>query len=260
MTQPKGYVDSGYLQVIGDFVKHVKERSYTLMQIQPGYKVLDVGCGSGIDTISLAALVNSTGQVVGVDYDPAMIAQAEQCAENAGVTAWVKHEQADVASLPFKPDSFDSSRSERLFQHLQNPEQALSEMTRVTKSGGWIVVLDTDWGTLSVDTPEVDIERRLARIRAERHLNNGYAGRQLYRLLKRQRLANITVELFPLFSTNYAFMRQGSLLNETEREALASGVITSEELQRWCTSLEDADVEGVFFGSVTQIMIAGRKP
>ncbi|MHC4192432.1 MAG: methyltransferase domain-containing protein [Planctomycetota bacterium] len=259
MSQPKGYVDPVYLQVIGDFVKHVKERSYALMQIQPGRKVLDVGCGPGIDTISLAALVSSTGQVVGVDYDPAMIAEAEQRAEKAGVSAWVKYEQADVASLPFEPDYFDSSRSERLFQHLLNPEQALSEMTRVTKSGGWIVVLDTDWGTSSVDTLEMDIERRLARIRAERYLNNGYAGRQLYRLLKRQRLENITVELFPLFSTNYAFTRQGSLLNETEREALASGVITSEELQRWCTSLEKADAEGVFFGSVTQIMVAGRK-
>lgn len=260
MTQPKGYVDSEYLQIFGDFVKHVKERSYTLMQIQPGCKVLDVGCGPGTDTIPLAALINSTGQVVGVDYDQAMIDEAKQRAEKAGVNAWVKHKQADVASLPFESNTFDSSRSERLFQHLPNPEQALSEMARVTKSGGWIVVLDTDWGTFSVDTPEVDIERRLARIRAERNLNNGYAGRQLYRLLKRQRLASITVELFPLFSANYAFTRQGSLLDETEREALASGVMTSEELQRWRTSLEEADAEGIFFGSVTQIMVAGRKP
>jgi ubiquinone/menaquinone biosynthesis C-methylase UbiE len=87
-------------------------------------------------------------------------------------------------SLPFETDYFDSCRSERLFQHLSNPAQALSEMTRVTKSGGWVVVLDTDWGSLSTNSDETDIERRLARFMAESFLQNGYSGRKLYRLFK----------------------------------------------------------------------------
>jgi hypothetical protein len=59
-------------------------------------------------------------------------------------------------------------------------------MARVTKPGGWVVVWDADWGTLSINTPEVELERRLVRVHAERELNNGYAGRQLYELFKRQ--------------------------------------------------------------------------
>ena len=54
-----------------------------------------------------------TGQVVGVDYDQAMIAEAGQRAEKAGISAWVRHDHADATSLPFESDSFDSSRSER---------------------------------------------------------------------------------------------------------------------------------------------------
>jgi ubiquinone/menaquinone biosynthesis C-methylase UbiE len=92
MTQPKGYVDPEYLRVVGNFAQHAKQRSYTLTQIQPGHKVLDVGCGPGTDTIPLAAIVRSTGQVVGMDNDQAMIAEADQRAEKAGVKAWVKHE------------------------------------------------------------------------------------------------------------------------------------------------------------------------
>ncbi|MDD1642790.1 MAG: methyltransferase domain-containing protein, partial [Methylococcaceae bacterium] len=95
MSQPKGYVDPEYLGVIGNLLNHIKQRSYALMQIQPGHKVLDLGCGLGIDTIPLAQLVGVNGQVIGADYDEAMIAEAEQRAEQAGVNIWVRHKRVD---------------------------------------------------------------------------------------------------------------------------------------------------------------------
>ena len=260
MTQPKGYVDTEYLQVMAKFVKHLKQRSYTLMQIETGHKVLDVGCGPGSDTIPLAALVGQTGQVFGVDTDQAMVDEAEQHAAEAGVAAWVRHKLADASSLPFDSNTFDACRSERVFQHLLDPGSVLSEMTRVTKTGGWIVVLDTDWGSMSVDTPEVDIGQRIARAKAERCVYNGYSGRQLYRLFKQQKLAEIVAEVHPLVATDYAFARQTALLDEAEHVALTEGVITAEEVQRWRTSLEQADSAGTFFASVNQVMAVGRKP
>jgi ubiquinone/menaquinone biosynthesis C-methylase UbiE len=111
-------------------------------------------------------------------------------------------------SLPFATDYFDSCRSERLFQLLPNPAQALSERTQVTKSGGWIVVLDTDWGSLSTDAYETDIERRLARFLAESFLHNGYSGRKLYRLFKQQNVTDISYEVFPVATSQYALARQ----------------------------------------------------
>jgi hypothetical protein len=92
-------------------------------------------------------------------------------------------------------------------QHLHHPEQAMAEMVRITRSSGWIVLLDTDWGTLSIDIPEVDIERRLVRFSTEAH-NNGYAGRHLYCQLKRQQLSEIVIEMVPLYFTNYALFEQ----------------------------------------------------
>jgi len=259
MSQPKGYVDQEYLSVIGNLLNRIKQRSYTLMQIQPGHKVLDLGCGPGTDTIPLAQLVGVNGQVIGADYDEAMIAEAEQRAEQAGVNTWVRHKCVDAMSLPFETDYFDSCRSERLFQHLPNPAQALSEMTRVTKSGGWVVVLDTDWGSLSTDSDETDIERRLARFLAESSLHNGYSGRKLYRLFKQQNLADISFEVFPVATPNYAMARQGTQAERIEQEALKAGVITAKELHRWQTGLEQADSEGIYFSSVNLMMFAGRK-
>jgi len=259
MSQPKGYVDPEYLGVIGNLLNHIKQRSYALMQIQPGHKVLDLGCGLGIDTIPLAQLVGVNGQVIGADYDEAMIAEAEQRAEQADVNTWVRHKRVDAMSLSFETDYFDSCRSERLYQHLLNPAQALSEMTRVTKSGGWVVVLDTDWGSLSTDSDETDIERRLARFLAESFLHNGYSGRKLYRLFKHQNLADISFEVFPVAIPNYALARQATQAERIEQEALKAGVITVTELNRWQAGLEQADSEGIFFCSVNLMLFAGRK-
>jgi ubiquinone/menaquinone biosynthesis C-methylase UbiE len=259
MSQPKGYVDQKYLQIIGNRLNHIKQRSYALMQIQSGHKVLDLGCGPGTDTIPLAPLVSVNGQVIGADYDEAMIAEAEQRAEQAGVNTWVGHQRVDAMSLPFATDYFDSCRSERLFQHLPNPAPALAEMIRVTKPGGWVVVADTDWGSLSADSDETDIERRLARFLAESSLHNGYSGRKLYRLFKQQNLADISFEVFPVATPSYALARQATQADRIEQEALKAGVITAKELLRWQTSLEQADSEGVYFCSVNVMMFAGRK-
>jgi ubiquinone/menaquinone biosynthesis C-methylase UbiE len=260
MAQPKGYVDSDYLRTIADFVKNIKERTYSLMEVQVGQKVLDMGCGPASDTIPLAALVGQSGFVQGVDYDQGMVDEAEKLAANAGVSAWVKHQRADADALPFEDNSFDASRSERVFQHLLNPEKAFSEMLRVTKSGGWLLILDTDWGSMSIDSPEFDIERRIVRTQGEKLCNNGYAGRNLYRLFKQHGLSDVHFEVFPISSTSYAFFREGAHIDASEQFALSNGIITEEELQRWHKSLEEADAIGAFFGCVNQVLVVGRKP
>ena len=54
MAQPPGfYVDPQYLDAMGQLIKHDKQRTYSLMHLQPGHAVLDVGCGPGIDTLAL---------------------------------------------------------------------------------------------------------------------------------------------------------------------------------------------------------------
>lgn len=260
MARPIGYVNTEYLRVVGEFVSHLKQRTYAFLQLEAGQRVLDMGCGPGSDTLQLAGFVGQTGQVVGVDYDQDMIDQAESRATTAGVSGWVIHRRARAEALPFATGYFDACRSERVFQHLPAPQPALAEMVRVTKSGGRIVVLDADWGSMSVDTQEIDIERRLSRVTAEQGRHNGYSGRRLYRLFKQHQLEEIAVEVHPLVAYDYAFGRQAALLDETERLALASGIVTEAELHRWHTDLEQAHDAGQYFGYMCQVLVAGRKP
>ena len=61
MDQPLGYTSPEYLRVLADMVQHIKQRSYEHMHIEAGQTLLDVGCGPGTDTISLAHLVGPRG-------------------------------------------------------------------------------------------------------------------------------------------------------------------------------------------------------
>lgn len=259
MTTIKGYVNHEYLRVAGAFVNQIKQRTYTLMQIESGNKVLDVGCGPGIDTIALSQLVGGTGEVYGVDHDQAMIKEAEQSAEKAGVSAWVHHHHSDAALMPFETGYFDSCRSERLFQHLRNPVKVLDEMARVTKGNGWVVVLDTDWGSGGIDTSEIDIERRLSRFMADHMYHNGYSGRQLYRQLKQQGLVNVSIEVFPIVVTSYAFATQLWDLEKLASAAIANHVVSEAEAEKLQTELKQADAQGLFFGYGCLTLVAGQK-
>jgi len=259
MTHVQGHSNADYLRLIAEMVARYKQRTYELMHLAPGHRVLDVGCGPGTDSVALAQIVGSTGRVVGIDARQSSITIADQKAREAGVGAWVMHHHADATTLTFESNYFDSSRSERVFQHLVNPQQVLAEMVRVTKPGGWVVILDTDWSTMSIETDEIDIEQRLKRFHVEHGFANGYAGRQSYRLFRQQQFTDIQLEMAPTYVTDYRIARQGGLLDETEPAAVSAGIITQSELDSWHQSLEQAASEGRFFSSIHQVMIAGRK-
>ena len=55
-----------------------KQRSYELLNLKPGHRVLDVGCGTGDDVCAMAKIVGLSGRVVGIDNSEVMIAEAKK--------------------------------------------------------------------------------------------------------------------------------------------------------------------------------------
>jgi len=252
-----GYVGPEYLRMAADLCRLDKERTYTAMDARPGAHILDVGCGAGVDTIPLARLVGENGMVTGVDLDPRMVTEAERHAAESGVSGWTRHLVADASALPFTDNAFDAVRCERVFQHLADPAAALSELIRVTRPQGCVVVYDTDYSAMSIDSDETDIERRLARFTAAR-LRNGYIARSLRRRFIRAGLAEVTVELLPQQFTHYQMARLG-WLNVVEPQALAAGILTEDELARWHADLERQAGEDAFFASLAHVLVSGKK-
>jgi SAM-dependent methyltransferase len=131
-----------------------KLRSYELLKIRPGQRVLDVGCGRGDDVLALSRLAGDAGLVVGVDSSVSAIETARTLAARAAAN--VAFEHADASALPFAARSFDACRCDRTLQHLRDPHAALREMVRVVRPGGIVVI--SEGRSQIVAAPEIDLQ------------------------------------------------------------------------------------------------------
>lgn len=237
-----------------------KRTSLELLALKPGDRALDIGCGLGVNAVTMGRLVGPTGQVHGVDYDEAMVTKARVHATADGVGAWVTHHHAGASALPWPNGFFDASRSELVFQHLLDPERAFDEVVRVTKPGGQLVVIDGDWATLSIDSEEPELERRLVQFHAAHMMNNPFSGRHLLGMFTRRGFTDLTIDVQPMIVADVAAAHRTMRLNQLARDALSAGVIDSSEAQRWDASLTLASASGTFFASVNMVLASGRKP
>ncbi|MDI6709863.1 MAG: methyltransferase domain-containing protein [Bacillota bacterium] len=106
----------------------------------PGARVLDVGCGTGVLTPLLLAAVGEEGEVVGVDFAPAMLTVARA----KGFDPRATFVEADVADLPFPDGHFDAVFCYSALPHFPDIPAALSEMRRVLVPGGNLTICHTE--------------------------------------------------------------------------------------------------------------------
>jgi SAM-dependent methyltransferase len=192
-----------------------------------------------------------------VDRNAALIAEARKRAAGSGLA--VEFRVGDIAHLDFAEHTFDGTRAERLFEHLAQPQQALAELVRVTRSGGHIVLASPDMDTNLIDHPDRDLTRKIRHFESDRR-PTGLAGQQLYGLMRGAGLTEITTEGIVLTSTDYEETMSSSQLRERAERAQAAGVITPEEQRRWLEGLARYGAADRFFLATTYFIVSGRKP
>ena len=148
-----------------------------------GSTVLEVGCGVGAQTLTLAR--RSPGaRFISIDLAADSVAEARRRAQLAGL-ANVAFARADVFAPPFRAGSFDHVFVCFVLEHLARPVQALAVLQRLTRPGGTITVIEGDHGStyFHPDSPaahaaiqcQVELQRRAG--------GDALIGRRLYPLL-----------------------------------------------------------------------------
>lgn len=109
--------------------------------LQHGYRVLDIGCGTGTFAISIKQRYPNV-EVVGLDPDPKALARAARKAKRARVA--VQFDRGFADELPYANDSFDRVLSSFMFHHLHSEvkEATLREVRRVLAPSGSLHLAD----------------------------------------------------------------------------------------------------------------------
>jgi arsenite methyltransferase len=140
-----------------DHTQAVMRRMFTAFQLRtewlnipPGGIALDVGCGTGSVTASLARAVGPDGLALGVDISEPMLARAV----HAEAGPQIGFLRADAQRLPLRDETVDAVISVAMLQLLPDPAAALAEMVRVLQPGGRLAVM----------VPSAGLPARLLRI------------------------------------------------------------------------------------------------
>lgn len=120
--------------------------------VPPGLRVADVGTGTGA---LLPVLAATAAEVVAVDHSAAMLERARRRCRDAGY-AQVAFYQADVLALPFADGVFDAVYCSMVLHHVAKPVEALSELTRIVRPAGTVVLIDFTRHSLTWMRDELD--------------------------------------------------------------------------------------------------------
>lgn len=187
----------------GDRVELKTDRRLTLEQlcwarINPGDRVLDLGCAAGTTSRIMADLVGPVGRVVGIDSSQSRLDQGREHPEHQHS---IEYRRGDAGAIPADDGEFDVTWARFLFEYLDQPAPALAEMVRATRPGGTVCVSDLDGNCIWHHPCSGALRRGL--IDAMRTLGdsfNPHAGKQLYPLMKGAGLKDIEVDIRPYHS------------------------------------------------------------
>ena len=257
-------------QDVADMAAALEERGHALDQQgvnaalmdvlapAPGESLLEVGSGSGVLCRQMAPAVVPGGKIVGVDISPEFAKIARSHATNEALADLIDWSAGKAESLPFRDASFDGVLGARLLLHVPNPGAVLSEMVRVVRPGGRVVMMDWDFETVAIDHSDRELTRRLLHWRCDHHGGNNWSGRQLWGQMESAVLTNVKVMPF----VSVAHHERDSLtlsLFRAAQVARDAGAIAPDEHDAWVGELRSSLAAGCFFASIVYFIVIGER-
>lgn len=233
------------------FYAAYKRRVRELLRPRRAGRYLEIGSGTGVDAVQVAAEAAAT--VVAVDRSLTMLTTAR----DRGVSYPVA---ADAHELPFGDGAFDGAWADRVLQHLANPERALDELMRVTAPGGRLVLADPDYDTQVLDIADQQLARRVLRFRADHVLRHGTLAHRHVGLVTARGGIDVDVEAHTLVVRNPRSVDNVMGLRTWAQLASDRGGLPDAVVEAWTRQVDEAIADGRFLYAVTFFITALTVP
>jgi SAM-dependent methyltransferase len=220
-----------------------------------GSMVLEVGCGVGAQTVTLARR-SPAARFTSIDLAADSIAEARRRVDAAALTN-VEFRQADIFALPFDAGSFDHVFVCFVLEHLSRPVEALAILGRLLRPGGTITVIEGDHGSAYFH-PESPVADAAIHCQVELQRAAGgdaLIGRQVYPLLVEAGFGAVRVSPRMVYVDSSrpdlvdGFTRRTftAMIEGVREPAIAAGLIEPERFDEGVRALHrTAEADGVF--------------
>jgi arsenite methyltransferase len=236
----------------------VEQRKQILqaLNLHSGDRVLDVGSGPGFLASAIGEAVGSSGWVCGIDISESLLAVAKaHCTHQS----WVEFHLADATKLPFPDSHFDVVVSTQVLEYLPDVDATLTEIYRILRVGGSVVILDTDWDSLVWHTNDRTRMNHILTAWNE-HTTDPHLPTKL---AKRINLAGFLIEaqqIVPMFNP---FFEPDSFSNRLIDLVVSfvsdRGAVTADEAREWAAELRQLGPQEEYFFSLNRYLFVARK-
>ncbi len=226
------------------------------LALKPGWRVLDVGSGPGHQVFEMSSVVGDTGRVDGVDAaESALDIARHRCSELDNVN----FQLGEASKLPFDDATFDAVMSSQVFEYVNDVAGAVAEMFRVLKSGGRVLVHDSEWGALLWHSSDPD---RMARIMNiwDGHLADPHLPQSLGRKLADAGFKNVRAEPVVHVETNYDPSSVSAILMKFVVGYVVSQGASQSEADAWADDLRALGSSGDYFFNHNEYIFIADKP
>lgn len=233
----------------------------SLTALPPGGTAVDLGCGRGEDLSLLMRAHPAGGKFLGLDSSADAVAAARSAVPDARGTFC----QASLdARLPLDDDSMDLVFSQNLLECLPNPRAFASEVARVLRPGGQVVIAHWDWDTQVFNGSDKARVRRLVSAYADwqqawmAHAD-GWMGRKLWGVFHGEPALAGEVHARVLMNTTFTPQAFGYENAQAFHALVRRGLASAADCESFLLEQTERDARGEYFYSVNGYAYVGRR-